>query len=247
MRSTQAKKLSRKREPMTVPTYLTQPKNRRWPINEIALTSRLVAASLAALLVSCAPSREKEFDKYEAAELLTKAELVEELIERASVNHSSNLSLDSQLGQVASPALSNSSTGLGAAGDQRKLSKFLGTHQDFTTLFESAHQGDASASWRVSNFFASEDSSKNLVLSYMYLKLAVIQGAKIPEIDLKNLKSQMSSLEIGLADEGLSFCKIQNGIVEVNAMQRMLSECPLRESRAWAIDAKPRDLPTVPK
>lgn len=222
-------------------------KDRYWPMNEIAFTKVLVTASLVTLLISCGPGQESEFDKHEAMERLTKADLVDELIDRANANHLSNRPLDFGLGQAAQPMPSDPEKNLGKAGDRRNLTNYLGSHENFSKLFESAHEGDAEASLRIANLFAEEGKLRNLVLSYMYLMLASTQGATVPKGDLQNLKSQMSSLEIGLAEEALSFCKIEGGIVEGNSIQRVLSACPFRETRAWAMDTQPTDLPQTPR
>lgn len=202
------------------------------------LTNALVAVTLVTFLVSCGSRQETEFDKYEAMERLSTADLIDELIDRKGADHPSNHPLDFGLDESSKPSLTSSAPPDDEAADLQRPINYLGSHKDFAELFKNAHEGDAKASLAIADLYAKKEDIKNFVLSYMYLKLAIIQGEKVAQDKLNKIQSQMSPFEIGLAEEALLLCKIDRGIVEKDSMERMLSECPFRDLRALGLDMK---------
>lgn len=195
----------------------------------------LVIPALSALVASCSPASEKEFDKYEAMERLSTADLIGELVDRAAVNHSSKWPVTEVVGGIVlrspsdrprfdEPENTNSKVGV-----SEEPVDYLGDYENFATLFQSSHDGDADASLAISHFYAHNEKARNLVLAMMYLKLANVQSAGVTAGHFEELNSQMSTFEIGLSDRAFEFCSIENGVVEGDFASRVISDCHFQD------------------
>lgn len=197
---------------------------------------RMIAAiSITTLVASCSPIQEEEFDQYEAMERISTADLIGELVDRAAVNHSSKWPVTEVVGGIVlrspsdqprfgAPENTNSKVGV-----SEEPVDYLGDYENFATLFQSSHDGDADASLAISHFYAHNEKARNLVLAMMYLKLANVQSAGVTAGHFEELNSQMSTFEIGLSDRAFEFCSIENGVVEGDFASRVFSDCHFQD------------------
>lgn len=204
--------------------------------------SVIAAVALTAFVASCSPSGEEEFDQYEAMERLSTADLIGELVDRAAINHWTKRSVTEASGGIFLGSLSDqpsfdySNNAKSNIGFSEDLAVYLGKYKDFVTLFQRSHDGDPDASLAISHFYAQNAKAQNLVLAMMYLKLASAQGAEVMVGDFENLSSQMSTLEIGLAEEAFALCRVEGGVVEGSLVDRVVSDCRFRDFDGKVLD-----------